>query len=88
MQTERNKLSKPSSTTRSLDTRSTSCDKEDQGGRRRHIAGLSSFDSRLPHLKATFAAGKRVWRDDPLDFADVHPIETVIEEEENEVVSI
>jgi hypothetical protein len=34
------------------------------------------------------SAAKRVWRDDPLDFADVHPIETVIEEEENEVVSI
>jgi hypothetical protein len=84
MQTERNKLSKPSSTTRSLDTRSTSCDKDDQGGRRLQFVGVSSFDSRLPHLKAAFS-GKRIRREDPLDFVDPHPIETVIEEEENEV---
>lgn len=84
MQSERNKLSKPSSTTRSLDTRSTSCDKEDQSNKRRQFLRLSSFDSRLPHLKDTLS-GIMLRREDPLDFADRKPIEVVMEEEENEV---
>lgn len=85
MQTDKMKVSKPSSTTRSLDTRSTSCDKDDPPHRRwKALIKTSSFDSKLPHLRAGLTKhGEN--KPQLFEYGDMSFIEPVLEEEEGEV---
>jgi hypothetical protein len=86
MQTDRMKVSKPGSTTRSLDTRSTSCDKDEPPSRPwKALMKTSSFDARLPHLRSFFnnVDGKPQF----FEHGERHQIEPVEEEEEGEVYS-
>lgn len=85
MQFERNKFSKPGSTTRSLDTRSTSCDKDEAPVRWKYMIKTSSFDSRLPRLKAPLIQRKDEKVDQGDGLGDSKHIEAVIEEVELEV---
>jgi hypothetical protein len=88
MQSDRMKvsISKPSSTTRSLDTRSTSCDKDEAPNKRwKELIKTKSFDSRLPHLRGVLiknSQGKAQF----YEHGERNLIEPVLEEEEAEVV--
>lgn len=84
MQSDRLKVSKQGSTTRSVDTRSTSCDKDEPPNRPwRALVKTSSFDAKLPHLRSIFknTDGKGLF----LEHGEKSQIEPVVEEEEGEV---
>lgn len=81
--------SKPHSTTRSFDTRSTSCDREEFGlelSSAKSPKKSRGFDTKAPHFFTSLGKGAR--KRSRVEEEDQSGIEPVMEEEENDVKTL